>query len=495
MKHARTTAIPAVAVVVALAVSAAAATAAAPVDAAAMKTSAGPAVCRITAANSWGAAMAYATGFLLGDGRFAIADLGVVAQAGGGQVTAEFADGTSLTAKEFGWADPGLGLVALRVGSGDPKRPGLPLVAAMPPLDGSVVVAAEGCRWAGKPELVTGRIWRGPPVKDMASRARIEPPAGPDAFIRMEGGRLELASGSPVIDSSGTVLGIILDLAVGDVALFQGMPAASVRAAMLVAQPQLKPLSELPRPLWPTRFLRVPGPPALGTDIARAFQAVKTGFTCQTCKGTGTVEVDRGRRGFLAGLFGRGRERECPDCGGEKIAYQAGLGPLLAVLADEATRTVWAPVGVDERARAAARVAVSDVCKTVAGARYHLRRDLSLAVADDLAKPAARLPRGVFLYAHVQRHLDGPDGRYVVLSALRFPKDIAVRLDDLQGGPPGKTPAGPRRDPADGTWLVIGGTILSACNTGKGDGMFMLPVEWCPAPSGFGLLPAAPAAP
>jgi hypothetical protein len=147
---------------------------------------------------------------------------------------------------------------------------------------------------------------------------------------------------------------------------------------------------------------------------------------------------------------------------------------------------------VDERARTAARIAVADVCKAIAGARYRLLRDFSRGVADDFAKPAVRLPRGTFLHARVHQHLDGPDGRYVVLSPLRFPKDIAVRLDDLQGGPPGKTPAGPRRDPADGTWLVIGGTILSACNTGKGEAMFMLPVEWCPATSGAGQPPAAP---
>ncbi len=495
IEHARMTAILAAALVAATLTCLPPAQAAAPFDAAAIKTSVGPAVCRIVAANSWGVPTAYATGFLLGDGRFIIADIGVAAQAGAGQVTAEFADGTSLTCKEFGWADPGLGLVALRAGAGDPKRSGLPLAAAVPPLDGSVVVAAQGCRWAGAPELVTGRIWRGAPLKDMASRARIEPPAGPDAFIRMDGGRLELAGGSPVIDPSGTVLAVILDLSVGDVTLFQGMPAASVRAAMMAAQPQLKPLAELPRPLWPSRFVRIPGPPLTAAEITHTFQAVKNAFTCQMCKGTGKVEVDRGRGGFL-GFFSRTHERECPDCGGGKIAYQDSLGLQLGALADEATRTVWAPVGVDERARVAARGAVSDVCKTIAAARFQFQRPYAMAVADEFAKPATRPPRGVFLYAQVQRHLDGPDGKYAILGAWRLPKEVAVRVNDLQGGPPGKAPAGPRRDPADGTWVVVGGTILSGYNTGNGEGLFMLPAEWCTAGvPGIAPPPAAPARP
>jgi len=158
-----------------------------------------PALCLVTAENAWGAPVAVATGFLLGEGRFAVTDLGAVAQPGVARVTLTFAGGSTSVATEFGMADPALGLVALHVPRGRSTSPGLPLAPRLPALDGLGAVAAAGWRWGTEIEVVTGRVWRGPAIRDVAVRTRIETPVGVDAFLRMDGGRIDGASGSPVV--------------------------------------------------------------------------------------------------------------------------------------------------------------------------------------------------------------------------------------------------------------------------------------------------------
>ncbi|KPK46577.1 MAG: hypothetical protein AMK72_09575, partial [Planctomycetes bacterium SM23_25] len=205
-----------------------------------------PALCLVTVENTWGVPLAVGTGFLLGDGRFAVTDLGAVAQPAAAKVTLRFADGSTVTATQFGMADPALGLVALRVGPGGARRRGLPLAPYLPALDGIGAVAAAGWEWGKEVAVVTGRVWRGPEIRSVAARTRVNTPAGVEFFLRLDGGRIEAASGSPVVDGSGTVLAVLLDVAAPGVSVALAMPASSLRQSLLESEPRLQALSDLP---------------------------------------------------------------------------------------------------------------------------------------------------------------------------------------------------------------------------------------------------------
>ncbi len=67
-----------------------------------LRGSAGPAVCRITVENAWGIPQAVVSGFLLGEGRFVVTDLGTVARPGAARARLLFSDGAEAEATEFG---------------------------------------------------------------------------------------------------------------------------------------------------------------------------------------------------------------------------------------------------------------------------------------------------------------------------------------------------------------------------------------------------------
>ena len=67
-----------------------------------LRESAGPAVCRITVENAWGIPQAVVSGFLLGEGRFVVTDLGAVARRGAARASLLFSDGFQAEATEFG---------------------------------------------------------------------------------------------------------------------------------------------------------------------------------------------------------------------------------------------------------------------------------------------------------------------------------------------------------------------------------------------------------
>jgi hypothetical protein len=55
-----------------------------------------------------------------------------------------------------------------------------------------------------------------------------------------------------------------------------------------------------------------------------------------------------------------------------------------------------------------------------------------------------------------------------------------VRADDLAAL--AKGPAGNRREPEQGTWIIIAGAALSQYRGGDYSGYAVLPLEWLPAP-------------
>ncbi|MCX5674872.1 MAG: hypothetical protein NTX87_07675 [Planctomycetota bacterium] len=452
--------------------------AAAPIDAAAVRDSARSAVCRVTAENAWGIPEAIATGFLLGDGRFVVTDLGAVGRPGAAQVSLQFQDGSKSVAREFGMADPALGLVLLRMPADAPARTGLALAAELPVLDGTAPVIAAGWHWGSQLEVVAGRLWKGPAMRDLAPLARVEPPAGVDTFVRMEGGRLEAAGGSPLLGSSGTVLAVGFDLLLRDTVAPLGMPATTLRSALLATPPQLKPLAELPKPLWPQRPLRMPGSPATQADITAAASRFKTALLCQMCKGTGRITGEGPGRGLISRFFDG--HFPCPTCHGELVTASEVSLKALSTLAEQATRTVWVPVA-DDRARAAARATAADILKAMAGYGPHFRRDHAAAVAAALHAAALPPPWGIVCQAQVTGADNGPDGRYVFLSPWSSRATLAVRADDLVM--PGYKTAVRREPPAD-SWVLLTGAVLSRFKADSREGFFVLPCEWlsCTAP-------------
>jgi hypothetical protein len=109
----------------------------------------------------------------------------------------------------------------------------------------------------------------------------------------------------------------------------------------------------------------------------------------------------------------------------------------------------------------------------------HFDRALADATAASLTRQASPLPRGIVLRAEVRQQEDGPDGAYLVLAPWRAATQVAVRSDDLLA-PGAKAAARDRKAPAEGTWITLAGAILSRFDTGKEQGLAVLPLEWSP---------------
>lgn len=441
-----------------------------------------PALCLVTAENSWGVPVAMATGFLLGEGRFAVTDLGAVAQPGVARATLTFAGGSTSVATEFGMADPALGLVALHVPRGRSTSPGLPLAPRLPALDGLGAVAAAGWRWGTEIEVVTGRVWRGPAIRDVAVRTRIETPVGVDAFLRMDGGRIDGASGSPVVDADGTVLAVMLAVAAPSIDVALAMPASSLRRSLLDSEPRLRPLADLPEPLWPVHLLRLPGEPPKPAPFAAMRGVIKASAVCTRCKGKGKIRVEEG-----GGTRTHKEDVICPACRGEGAALESGLYDVLSAWAEQGTRAVWTP-GPPDRTFATARSAGIEIVRWLALVGRTFREAASQAVTEPLARGSAASPRGVVMYAQVRNVEDGPDGPYVVLQPQDARMLVAVRADDLAGRD-GKGPAGAGRPPAEKSWIVLAGAVLGPVSAPRAQGVFVLPFEWASAPPPMPLEP------
>ncbi|HUU10329.1 MAG TPA: hypothetical protein VM431_07280 [Phycisphaerae bacterium] len=312
-----------------------AAPAAAKVDLAAVREKAAPAVGRVTVENAWGISQSVSTGFLMGDGRFAVVDLGAVRQTGAARATLHLTSGARLTATEFGMADPSMGLAVLRVEAPAAPTPaltpasrafslpasralsapssesepvpaapaatesvpaarGLGLASALPVLDGTGLMATVGWRWGDRLDVTAGRVVRGPTIQSVASRSHVVPPQGVDSFLRVDGGRIDAASGSPVLDADGTVVAVRLDVAAKGLTVALAMPAMVLRQSLLESTTELKPLADLPAPLWPVDTLRLPGEPTSLAEFTQASQRIADAMVCDTCKGKGTLSMGGG---------------------------------------------------------------------------------------------------------------------------------------------------------------------------------------------------------
>ena len=429
----------------------------------------GPSVCTVTIKNAWGIPQSVSTGFLIGDGRFVICDLGALKHRGASRATIGFQGGATAAATQFGMADPVLGLAALGTESGPSALTGLPLAPKLPAFDSPGLVATAGWRWGEELDVTSGRMARGPKIQDVATRSHVATPEGIDAFLRVDGGRIDGASGAPVLDGDGTVLAVRLDVAAKGMLVALAMPAVTLRKSLLSSQPELKPLSDLPEPLWPVDILRLPGRPTNVKEFLRASQTITTAMVCERCKGKG--KVDGGRWIF-------GGDMMCMQCLGTGIHLSAEVYDMLAEWAEQGTRVAWAP-RIDERTRSQVRKYGVEMLARLAKVGRNWRRMLGFLGSVNIVQPKAKMPHGIVLYAQVKEQIDGPDGRYLLLESTNTQSLAAVRVEDLLGHD-GKGPLPGRQVPKPNTWFALAATVVSNFNTGEHQGIYVLPFEWTP---------------
>jgi len=447
-------------------------------DADALRRTVGPAVCRVTVENSWGVPVAIANGFLLGDGRFVVSDLGAVAQPGVETVSVRFEDGRPYLVRQFGLANVSLGLVALEVLANRSGRTGLALAGTLPDLDGATPAAMVGWQYAKTLGVATGRLWQGPAAGDVAARAHVQPPAGHDHFLRIAGEDLPAAGGAPVVDANGTVLAVHLSIAAPGMQVPLAVPAYSLRRSLLKADPKLAMLSDLPKPVWPVETVRLAGEPPKPSGFQAARQRIREAMVCSQCRGRGWIraEIDGGAMRTYE------EKVECPRCHGEGIALESGVYELLATWAEEGTRAVWAP-GPATAIQNAARGAGREMLRYLATVDRNFRAAMAERAGRDVNQMGHPAPRGLVVYAEVRETIAGPDGEYVILDPVDTDVMVAVRLHDLLGKD-GRGPSGLGRRPPNRAWIILAGTVLSRLRAPGQVAVYVLPFEWtgCPTP-------------
>ncbi len=377
-------------------------------NAVAARDAAAPKVCLVTIENGFGLPIAYASGFLLGEGGLVVTDLASVAQSDAKQVAVRFRDNRRAVAKQFLVADPASGLVVLRLEGNLPNASGLTLSAA-PSVAGTEVVAV-GWKWAQDVDMAVGRVSNGVLASTVASRVNVSPPKEELTFLRFDADRPEIAGGAPVLDAGGGVVGVLFQVAGTDRAVI--IPAGVLRNLLLSGDGEPKALSALPKPLWPVAVEFLPGKPPTASDFAQLMMSIRDRSRCPKCGGKGTVTVQKtiavpGPGGTVKPAV-RTDTETCPECKGEGLIFSEGLYLEFEKVAESGT---WLMMGggVDAKSKEAVVGNVSELLKSIAivGATY--RNELTRRAAADMGKGA--YPRGLMVLA--RQRVAGGAGRQV----------------------------------------------------------------------------------
>jgi len=467
-------------------------------DAVAVRDMACARVCLVVAQNAVGVPVAYASGFLLGEGRFAVTDLATLAQPDVKQVCLRFRDGSKAVATQFAMADPSTGLVLVKVEQLPAGLSGLAL-ATTPSADGPGEVTVVGHKWGqdpDKPDIIIGQISHTTAAADLAGRLKVEGPKQAFSFFNFANINPEQASGSPVLDRSGALAGILLRIAGTDKPLV--VPAPALWAAMVASDRQLKPLAQLPKPLWPVAVLPSPGKPMTAADFAQSVRSIKSRSLCPKCKGKGTITVRKLVKSETTGIINRNTYRDevqtCPMCKGDGVTFPEGLYAQYVRMAEAGT---WlASAGdVEPKVRDIAFSGCLDVLRAISKVGKGYRDDLASEGKADLSKGGAAGPRGMVVYAQVRESVEGPDGSYVLLSPHGSGKTFAAKADRMAAAAEVR---GTRLD--DGRWIVLAGLAMGPVSLGDHKATYVQPFAWADGPN-FGLhshkgdVPGSPATP
>jgi len=460
-------------------------------DAAALRQAAEPGVCQVVVEGPLGLPIAFASGFLMGKGRFVVTDLASVAQPGAAKVTVRFGDGTTAQAVEFGMADTTTSLVALRTDVQKADRPGLPVRAETVGEEG-VNAVAVGWQWGESLAATAGRLVPGPAAADLAERTGCDAVPGNPAFLTFLCPRCDLATGAPLLGEDGAVIAVLLQVIGMEKPV--AVSASSVRQALLEAGTNLQPLEKLPAAVWPTDFMVHTGRPPTPAAFAAAVRLVKRRSICRQCKGTGTITVRKfvGTRKVYNRIQRIYREEleTCPTCNGDGIVFPKDLYRQFGAMAEGATTILSAP-GTPENIREAALnncMGVLDALRQVSGS---YRQALLKHAATDLGQGGADCPRGFLTYAQVAETVRLRGDAFTVLVPHDSPTPLIVNADMLSGyygaeGGPGAAAA------ARGAWVVTGGTLVGPVSIQGQRLLFVRLFGWAPGPSLAGVAKRQP---
>ena len=447
-------------------------------DAVALRDAAGRRVCLVTAENALGIPLSYASGFLLGEGRFVVTDLASLAQPGVKQASLRFRDGTVAVARQFGMADPATGLVVVQLEQPPAGAAGLTF-ADVSTAEGPVEATVVGWKWGQDLDLTVGRVSQPLAASVLAARLKMEAPADAASFLNFEGMQPEEASGSPVFDRGGGVLGVLLQVAGFNKALV--VPSAALRKALLASDRQLKPLSELPKPVWPIATAPVPGKPVAPGDFAQAVRTIKLRSRCARCSGKGTVRVEKivgtTTLGGITQKIVRTEDVTCTACRGEGVFLADGFYAQYVRMAEGGT---WMALAgdVDPKARDAAFSNSLAVLRAIGKVSRRYRDALVQQARTDLAKPPSGGPRGLVVLAHVRELADGPDGQYVLFTPHLTTTLMAARADQMSAVGEFQ---GAKLDV--GRWIVLAGMGFGPVTLGDQKPLYVRPVAWVEGPN------------
>jgi len=438
----------------------------------------GQRVCLVRVDGALGLPVSYASGFLLGSGEMVVTDLASVAQPGVTQVTVIFGDGTEVVAKEFGMADPTLGVAAIKVDLPKDKSAGLVLAKANV-IEEGISAAVVGWKWGEDLNLTAGVLKGRVPASDVAEKVALETATPKAEFLRFVCARLDVATGAAVVDEEGTVVGVMVRLMGTDKPMV--VPGPLIRQALLSAGTDLKPLSALPNALWPVSLQVTPGRPPTPADFAAAARLVKLKSLCTKCRGKGTVVVKR----FVGYQLGKKLFREehetCDQCFGEGIICGTGLYSKFSAMAEGATHLIEAP-DTQKNVRDAAFSNGMGLLVALGKVPSMYRASLTSQIREDLNADGQTYPRGAILYAQVQESVNIQGDEFTVLVPHDSDAVLMVNSDMLTpeyGVDTSPTAA----SPAAGSWVVVGGVLEGAADVQGSHPILMRPFGWSFGPN------------
>jgi len=456
---------------------------AAGLDGSAVRQKVGPRVCLVRVDGALGLPVSYASGFLLGQGKFIVTDLASVAQPGVTQVTAIFGDGTTGQAKEFGMADPALGVVAISVDLPKDKGAGLTLSKAAVHEDG-VSAAVVGWKWGENLHLTAGMLKGRVPAADLAEKVVLEGPTPNVEFLRFLCPRLDIATGAAVVDAQGNVLGVMVRL-MGAVKPLV-VPAPLIRKALLSGGTQLKPLSALPNALWAVSLQVTPGQPPTPANFAAACRLVKRRSVCAKCGGSGKVKI-KYIAGYTRGLGGtrrpiiRYRVQTCKTCKGEGVLCGRGLYDQFMRMAEGATHLIGSPDTAKDVRDAAFKNGMG-LLEVLGKVPKRYRDSLASQIRADLNADGPKYPRGAILYAQICESVDLRGDQYTVLLPYGSGAVLMVNSETLTGayGADDSPAAAP---PTAGASVVVGGVLQGTADVQGASPILMRLFGWASGPA------------
>jgi len=434
-------------------------------------------MCLVRVDGALGLPVSYASGFLLGGGKMVVTDLASVAQPGVKQVMVILGDGTEVVAKEFGMADPALGIAAIKVDLPEGVGTGLALAKA-DVIEEGISAAVIGWRWGEDLNLTAGMLKGRVPAAEVADKVALETPPPNVEFLRFLCPRLDVATGAAVVDEQGTVVGIMVRLMGTDKPI--GVPGPLIRQALLAAGTDLKPLEALPNALWPVSLQVRPGRPPTAADFAAAVRLIKIQSLCSKCRGKGIVTVKKFVGMHLGRKIFREEHETCDQCAGEGILCGDGLYSKFSAMAEGAAHLIAAP-DTPKNVRDAAFANGMGLLVALGKVPEGYRNSLTSQIQADLDAADSTYPRGAILYAQVKQSVKILGDDFTVLAPYNSQSVLMVNSDLLT--PEYSADDSPTAAKPDfGAWLVVGGVLEGTADVYGAHPVFMRPFGWSHGP-------------